>query len=87
MGITANQQVQSGTIGFAACGGAIGLAIDKLNEEQKINNWEFEWVFDLKSDQPCFMTESIAIKIYCALLYANFFFLFYSFMIVHSSLV
>ena len=49
MGITANQQVQSTTIGFAFCGGAIGLAIDKLNEEQKINNWEFEWVFDLKS--------------------------------------
>ncbi|PAV61210.1 hypothetical protein WR25_06844 [Diploscapter pachys] len=42
MGITANQQVQSASIGFAACGGAIGLAIDKLNEEQKINNWEFE---------------------------------------------
>ena len=49
MGIAANQQVQSTSIGFAACGGAIGLAIDKLNEEQKINNWEFEWVFDLKS--------------------------------------
>ena len=49
MGITANQQIQSTSIGFAACGGAIGLAIDKLNEEQKINNWEFEWVFELKS--------------------------------------
>ena len=49
MGIAANQQVQSTSIGFAACGGAIGLAIDKLNEEQKINNWEFEWVFDLES--------------------------------------
>ena len=67
MGIAANQQVQSTSIGFAACGGAIGLAIDKLNEEQKINNWEFEWVFDLKSINM-FMTESIAVKIYCALL-------------------
>ncbi|PAV61372.1 hypothetical protein WR25_26379 [Diploscapter pachys] len=42
MGISANHQVQSSIIGFAVCGGAIGLAIDKLNEEQKINNWEFE---------------------------------------------
>ena len=45
MGVAADENVQSGNVGFSITGGAIGMAIDLLNKRQMINGYTFELVF------------------------------------------